>query len=220
MALSCRPSRCLAVYGAVAALAISGLGAQAPMPRGEVLIERTVAIVGGAVVTRSDVDLAVTLGLVTPGAAGTAGATSAVIDRWLMLNEVARFSPADPDPAVVEARLGDVRARAGGEAPLADVLARAGFTPARLAAWVRDDLRITAYLDQRFASVGTPAEADVAAYVEQRRGDFERAGVEPEAMVQAARTRLVADRRRELITDWLADLRRRTKVVEFRRTPG
>lgn len=220
MARASRPSRWCASYGVVAGLAMSGLGAQAPVSRGEVLIERTVAIVGGAVVTRSDVALATTLGLVTPRTPDEAAATSAVIDRWLMLHEVARFSPADPDPVVVEARLGALRARAGGEAALADVLARAGFTPARLAAWVRDDLRITAYLDQRFASVGAPAEADVAAYVAQHRGDLERAGVEPEALAQAARTRLVADRRRDLIADWLTDLRRRTEVVEFRRPPG
>ncbi len=220
MARSPGPSRSPAAYGVVVAFALSGFGDQAPLPRGEVLIERTVAIVGGAVVTRSDVELAVTLGLVTLGPAGAAAATSAVIDRWLMLHEVARFSPTDPDPVVVEARLEAVRARAGGEAALADVLTRAGFTPVRLAAWVRDDLRITAYLDQRFASVGAPAEVDVTAYVAQHRAELEREGIEPEALAEAARTRLVADRRRELIADWLSDLRRRTEVVEFRRPPG
>lgn len=206
----------------LAAAAVAPAVAQtAPPPAGEVLIERTVAIVGGAVVTQSDVDLAVTLGLVPPGAAGTPdGAIGAVIDRWLMLHEVARFSPADPDPAAVEARLAAVRARAGGDGPLAAVLTRAGVTPARLAAWVRDELRITAYLDQRFASAGAPAEAEVAAYVADHRAELTRDGVAAEGLAAAGRARLVADRRRDLISDWLADLRRRTEVVEFRKLPG
>ena len=188
---------------------------------GEQLLERTLAIVGGAVVTQSDVDTAARLGLVEAGA-GTlpARATSAVIERWLMLHEVARFSPAEPDPAAVAARLAVVRARAGGEAPLEAVLVAGGFTTTRLTAWLRDDLRITAYLDQRFASAGVPSEADVAAYVDVQRAELVQAGVPPAAVNEAARERLVAARRRELISDWLADLRRRTEVVEFRRDPG
>lgn len=192
-----------------------------PPPAGEILIERTVAIVGGLVVTQSDVDLAVTLALLAPDAAAApGGASGAVIDRALMLHEVARFSPPDPDPAAVEARLSGVRVRAGGDAALAAVLTRAGFTPARLAAWVRDDLRITAYLEQRFAAAGAPVDADVAAYIEDHRADLARDGVSAEAMPTVARARLVAERRRDLISDWLADLRRRTDVVEFRTTPG
>lgn len=188
---------------------------------GEQLLERTLAIVGGAVVTQSDVDTAVRLALVEVGAGtSTAQATSAVIERWLMLHEVARFSPPEPDPATVAARLAAVRARAGGEAPLAAVLAAGGFTTARLTGWLRDDLRLTAYLDQRFASAGVPPDADVAAYVEAHGAELAQAGVAPAALSEAARERLLAARRRELISDWLADLRRRTEVVEFRRDPG
>ena len=49
-------------------------GAQAPAPRsspGEVMLERTVAIVGGAVVTESEVKTAVSLALVEPGGQGS-----------------------------------------------------------------------------------------------------------------------------------------------------
>ena len=188
---------------------------------GEQLLERTLAIVGGAVVTQSDVDTAVRLGLVEAGpSALQARATGAVIERWLMLHEVARFSPAEPDPAAVEARLMAVRARAGGDGPLEAVLTAGGFTTARLTAWLRDDLRITAYLDQRFASAGVPPDADVTAFAAAHRAELEQAGVPPAALHEAARERLVAARRRDLISDWLADLRRRTEVVEFRRDPG
>lgn len=194
------------------------LRAQTAVPgAGELLLERTVAIVGGAVVTQSDVDTAVRLGLVDAAAGPrTAGGQDAVIDRWLMLDEVARFSPPEPDPAAVAARLTAVRARAGGDQPFEAALAAGGFTVARLTAWLRDDLRIAAYLDQRFASAGVPPDADVTAYVEAHQAEFEQAGVPPDA----ARERVVAARRRELVSDWLADLRRRTEVVEFRRDPG
>jgi hypothetical protein len=143
-----------------------------------------------------------------------------VIERWLMLHEVARFSPPEPEPAAVDARVAEVRARAGGEEALAAVLAAGGFTTARLTSWLRDDLRIAAYLDQRFASAGVPPDADVTAYAAAHRAELEQAGVPPAALNQAARERLVAERRRELISDWLADLRRRTEIVEFRRDPG
>jgi phosphoserine phosphatase len=74
------------------------------------------------------------------------------------------------------------------------VLTAEGFSEARLRAWMRDDLRIAAYLEQRFA-----ATADLT--VEQ---------VAPEL-----RERLSAERRAGLIADWIADLRRRTPVVEL-----
>ncbi len=196
--------------------------AQTPaVASGEVLLERTVAVVGGAVITQSDVDLAVTLGLVRPGADGrAASATDAVIDRWLMLHEVARFSPAEPGEAVLQAQLAAVRDRIGGEEALAAALVRGGFTTARLSAWLRDDVRVTAYLEQRFASAGAPAEADVAAYVETHRAALEQSGVAQADLARVARERLVTERRRDLIGDWLGDLRRRTEVVEFTRRPG
>ncbi len=216
------PWRWAAAAAVVLALADPGVGAQAPTsPGGEELIERTVAVVGGRVVTQSEVDVAVALGLVTPALSGpSASAVGAVIDRQLLLLEVARFSPPDPAPAAVQERLAAVGARAGSAAQLAEVLARGGFTPARLASWVRDDLRIAAYLAQRFPLAGTPAEADVAAYVDAHRAEFARDGVAPGGMTALARTRLVAERRQALIGDWLEDLRRRTEVVEFTRTRG
>lgn len=199
--------------------------AQAPAasgpPVGELLLERTVAVVGGAVITQSDVDLAVALGLVVPDQEGrAASAAGAAIDRWLMLHEVARFSPAEPGEAVLLARLVAVRARIGGEEALAAALTRGGSTTARLTAWLRDDLRIAAYLDQRFASAGAPADGDVTAYIETQRAALEQGGVAPADLARVARERLVAERRRDLVSDWLGELRRRTEVVEFIRPPG
>ena len=225
------------IFAAAVLLAGHPLAAQSTAaggpPAGEILIERTVAVVGGAVLTQSDVEMALNFGLIPPapgnrpsggvttstsGAADTA--IAALIDRWLMLHEVARFAPAEPAAAAVQARLEMVRVRAGGEAALLAALSRGGLTMARLAGWVRDDLRITAYLDQRFASAGLPPDTEVASYVEAHRAEFAATGASAEDIARLARERLVAERRRDLISDWLADLRRRTEVVEFARPPA
>lgn len=212
------------VAGLVLAGTLSPLPAQTraatPAPA-DTLIERTLAIVGGAVVTQSDVALAVALGLVDEAATATpATALSALVDRWLMLHEVARFAPAEPTAAAVEARLAVVEARLGDPAAVTRRLADAGRGPAHLAAWVRDDLRIAAYLEQRFASTGAPADADVARYAEMHAAGLAQEGLSGAEALTAARSRLAQERRSELIADWLADLRRRTSVVTFALPPG
>jgi hypothetical protein len=203
---------------------LSPLAAQtraATPARADTLIERTLAIVGGAVITQSDVTLAVALGLVDAAAGATpATALSALVDRWLMLHEVARFAPAEPAAAAVEARLAVVQVRLGDPAAVTRRLADAGRGPSYLAAWVRDDLRIAAYLEQRFASTGAPADADVARYAETHAAGLALEGLSGTEALTAARSRLAQERRRELIADWLADLRRRTSVVTFPLPPG
>jgi len=219
-------TRALSMLLVVADLALGGTAArgQTPMPMaprpGEALIERTLAIVDGALVTQSDVSLALALGLVDgPAAATPEAALTALVDRWLMLHEVARFAPAEPAAAAIEARLSALAARVGDAATLTQRLADAGRGASYLASWVRDDLRIAAYLDQRFASAGAPAEADVVAYAQAHAAEFERAGITGDGTLATARARLVQDRRRALIADWLADLRRRTSVVTFAPRP-
>ena len=211
----------LVALAGVAPAARAQTAASAPAARGgEELLERTLAIVGGAVVTQSDVSLALTLGLVDgPAAASPDSALAALVDRWLMLHEVARFAPAEPAATAVEARLAALRARAGDAEVIARRLSEAGRAVSYLAAWVRDDLRIAAYLEQRFASTGTPSEPDVAAYAQRQAAEFEAAGLTGDAALAAARARLIEERRRELIADWLADLRRRTNVVTFTPRP-
>ena len=68
--------------------------------RGEV-IDRVLAILPGEIITLSDVEAALDLGLVEvpAGADRLAGGLTAVIDRVLMLNEVRRVTPPEPSPA-------------------------------------------------------------------------------------------------------------------------
>jgi hypothetical protein len=196
----------------VVVLATAGVAA-----RQETLVERTVAVVGGTAITLSDVQTALALGLVEgAGPEAEAQGVARLIERWLILHEVARFAPPEPAEADVTARLAAVAARAGSAEALAARLARGGFTAGRLAAWMRDDLRIAAYLDQRFATAGVASEADVAEYAAAHAADLEAAGVTVAERPRVARERLQMERRRELITDWLAELRRRTVVVEIK----
>ena len=179
----------------------------------EELIERTLAIVGGQPITMGDVKAASALGLsetLGPGTS-TAEVTSRLIDRALIMREVLRYSPPEPAESVVDARLKEITAKLG--AALPQTLDTLGFTEARLRAWVKDDLRSAAYLAQRFAAVGSPTDPEVTAAYTQQRAEFDRAGQSFEDAVPILRERLTASRRRELITDWISDLRRRTDVI-------
>ena len=75
------------------------------------------AVVDGALVTQSDVAVAVRLGLV-PGAAApdpVSAALDALIERRLMLAEVDRYAPPPPPEAGVDRHVADIRARAGAQ---------------------------------------------------------------------------------------------------------
>jgi hypothetical protein len=135
------------------------------------------AIVGGQPITLADVRTARSLQLVTATDDGTA--TERLVDRTLILREVERYAPSEPDEAAIDRRVREIRDRLSAE-DYNRVLAIGGFTEARLRAWVRDDLRIESYLNQRFA---------------------------PTTAAGPSRT--------DLIADWVADLRRRTPVVEL-----
>jgi hypothetical protein len=144
------------------------LAAQAP-----VLVDRTLAIVSGRTVTLSDAQTAIALGLVE-GTSVDRAVLDRLIDRELMLREADRYQPPEPAAAVIDERLAAIAQRLGSPEALARQLDAGGFSDARLRAWIRDDLRVDAYLQQRFA-------AD--------------------------------ERRQDLITDWIADLRRRADII-------
>ena len=61
-------------------------------------------------------------------------------------------------------------------------------------------------------------DEDVSAYFNRRRDEFEKTNTAFEQAVPIIRERLADERRSELIDDWIAELRRRTAVVELWRT--
>lgn len=178
------------------------------------LIERTLAIVGTQVITLSDARAAVRLGLIAVDrSADPASAAQLLVDRELILREVQRYAPPAPSESSIEARLDAIKKTLGEASAWARLLEETAFTDARLRGWVRDDLRAEAYLAQRFASASTPTDAEVSVAFTQQRAEFDRSGTTFAQASPILRERLVAARRRELIADWVSDLRRRTEVV-------
>jgi parvulin-like peptidyl-prolyl isomerase len=114
------------------------------------VIDRVLAVVGGEVITQSDVDGALALGL--GGGQDRGSALERLIERTLMLTEVRRYVPPEPDAAAIEQRLQAVRQTFSSAAALTQTLTAYGIDEARLREFIRDDLRIQAYLDERFAS--------------------------------------------------------------------
>ena len=125
------------------------------------LIERTLAIVGGQALTLADVQTARALKLVEPTDDFNT-ATERLIERALVLREVDRYAPPEPDDVAIQQQLDRVRGQMTKD-EFDQVLAAGGFTEARLRSWIRDDLRIAAYLNQRFASAGPQSRADLIA---------------------------------------------------------
>jgi hypothetical protein len=161
------------------------------------IIDRVLAILPGPIVTLSDVNAALDLGLVeTPqGGSRLAGGLSAVIDRVLMLKEVRRVVPPEPSTAAIEARVAMIRQRFESPAALARVLSEGGIDETVLSAHAADDLRLASYLDERFSAASQPTDEEVR-----------QAG-------EGARQRLADERRRSLIAAWVSELRRRADVT-------
>ena len=92
-------------------------------------------------------------------------------------------------------------------------LARSGIDQARLRQTLRDELRMRAYLEQRF-TVPPPTDAVVETYYRNHLGDFTRGGqlVPVDAARAEIATALIAARRATLIDDWVSGLRRRADV--------
>jgi hypothetical protein len=113
--------------------------------RADEVIDRVLAVVAGDLIMQSDVRAARELGLV---------------------NAVERYAPPEPAPDAIDRAFRAVRARFGSDAAFSSAFARVGFDEKQLRAILRQNLRIRAYLDQRFAGE-TPERgaAIIAAWV-------------------------------------------------------
>jgi hypothetical protein len=116
------------------------------------MIDRVLAVVAGQLIMLSDVTAVRDLGIVPAGnAADPTGAVLArLIDRELMLVEVDRYAPPEPESVEVDRDVAAIRARFASDKAFADVLARSGFDVTHVREIVRENLRLNAYLDQRF----------------------------------------------------------------------
>jgi len=117
-------------------------------------IDRVLAVAAGQLIMLSDVVAVRDLGIVpaTPGGDPVGSVLAQLIDRELMLAEVDRYAPPEPAAEDVERGFAAVRSRFASDTAFADVLARSGFIPSHVRELVRQDLRLRAYLDQRFTA--------------------------------------------------------------------
>ena len=175
-------------------VAVGVLGATAAQAE---IIDRVLAVVSGQIITKSDVEAAMALGLADekPEGGPIADGLQALIDRVLMLNEVRRVVPPEPSDAAVEARVTAIRARFQSPQALARTLEATGINEDVLRLYAADDLRLAAYLDERFSSASQPTDQEV-----RQTGE-------------ASRQRLADERRGTLVSAWIAELRRRADIT-------
>ncbi len=179
------------------------------------LLDRVVARVDGQAITLSDARAAAGFGLVdiADGADPIASATRGLIERQLMLVEVARFSPPEPDSAALDREAATLRERAG--SGLAALMISTGVNDARVRELARDSLRIQAYLNQRFGVMVQVTDEEAAQYYRMHPDEFRRDGqlIPFEEAASRARERASAERRRTTIDQWVRDLRARADIL-------
>jgi hypothetical protein len=187
--------------------------------RGEI-IDRILAVVGGELITLSDARAALRLGLVTPSdksADPVRSALDALIARQLEVTEVNRYLPPEPTEEAITARVEAVRSRVGSQAEFERVLTVLGMSAPQLRQRLRDDLRIDAYLDQRFGAAIQVTDDDLIEYYRAHGPEFSKGGAPPPfgEVRDAVREKLVAERRTILVRDWLVGLRRRAEISDL-----
>ena len=182
------------------------------------IIDRVLAVAAGNLIMLSDVTAALEFGLVAPGPAPdpVRDALSRLIDRAIILAEVERYAPPEPDADAVDRELQAVRSGFASPEAFDQALARVGVNAKHLRETLRQNLRIRAYLDQRF-TVASPTDEEVGRYYREHQQEFSRDGaIVPfdqarQGVVQAIRT----ERRRMLVDEWVAGLRRRAEIVDM-----
>ena len=182
------------------------------------VLDRVLAVVDGHLITLSDVRTAVELHLVTSDISAsdpTDAVLSQLIDRRLVLEEVDRYAPPEPDAAAVASRVAAVERQSGPPNGIAARLASLGVDAEWLQQWMRDDLRIQSYIEQRFAGAMEATEEEVENYFREHADAFIR-GDQPIPAAEAqqlARARIAAARRRALTDEWLNGLRKRAEIT-------
>jgi hypothetical protein len=184
------------VAGVVVCLLLSAIFPVCVTVKAEI-IDKVLAVMPGQIVTLSDLEAALDLGLVEPppGSDRMGGGLTALVDRLLMLNEVRRVVPPEPSAAAIDERLALIRSRFTSPDEMSRMLATRGLDESVVRIYAADDLRLESYLDERFSAASQPTDEEIR-----------QAG-------EGARARLVAERRQALVSAWVADLRRRADVT-------
>ena len=138
------------------AMCLAMLTAASSRVRADEVIDRVLAVVGGEMISLTDVTAARDLGLVPAPAAGDPirAILSQLIDRELILAEVDRYTPPEPGAAAIDRQVRAVRERLGSEQAFARALARSGIDEKHLRETLREDLQIDAFIESALRRPG------------------------------------------------------------------
>jgi hypothetical protein len=142
-------------------LVITCLLLGAPLGAGQEVIDRVLSRVNGQIVTLSDLRQTRTLKLLAVDADTDEAYQRALENRLLILREMSRGAAADPDQQAIAARRREWEARLGSGPPVQERLEQAGMSADTLDSWLANDVRIKAYLEQRFSSTPAPDRPQV-----------------------------------------------------------
>lgn len=198
---------------------VASMGVASPA-RAQIAVDGVVAVIGAALVTQSDVRAVRTFRLLPFAEDATDDdITKLAVDRELMRSEVTRFATPEPDARAVDAKLGQVMAGVGDANAVARALASCAMTPARLRAWIVEDLKIARHLDDRFAAAAAVSDDDSLRFYREQGARFAVDGIVPpfEEVADAVRTQAARERRQVLVEQWLAGLRRTAAIRTPRR---
>jgi len=187
-------------------------------PAVDEIIDRVLAVAAGNLIMLSDVRAALEFGFVSPGSAPDPAreVLSRLIDRALVLAEVDRYAPPEPSAEAVDHAVQAVRLRFSSPEAFAAALARVGMGDKHLRETLREDLRIRAYLDQRFTVVA-PTDDDLGRHYRDHPDTFTRNGrlIPFDEARQDVAQAVVTERRRALVDEWMVGLRRRAEIVDL-----
>jgi len=192
-----------------------------PALHGQQLLDRVLARVDGIPITLTDVQAAIGLGIIQVGSGDAiADGTQQMVDRQLELTEVQRFPPPEPAPDAVAREDARLKMNAGPRLPM--LMQSTGLTEQRISDVARQNLRIAAYLDQRFGTTVQVSDEEVAAYYRTHEAEFTNSrGIVPyDEAEPIARQRASGERRRAIVTQWIHDLRSRADVAVNPSTPS
>jgi hypothetical protein len=135
------------------------------------VLDEVIVRFDGEIITQLDVRQARMLKLVEVASESEEAYVDALVNRQLILADLRRTPPPEPGPGDVEARYREWAGRVDRGTSVPELLAHAGMTDAGLRGWLRDDLRIEAYLADRFGG----RSADLASWISVLR---QRAGLQ------------------------------------------
>lgn len=183
------------------------------------IIDRILAVVEGQLITLSDVRAVLRLSLETApqNSDPIPVVLDKLIDRQLMLIEVDRYAPSEPSTAEIDAQLQTVLKPYPDALAFEIVLGQVGWARDDVRRYLRDELRIERYLQQRFTATIQPSDDELAAYYRLHADEYIRGGVLAlyAEVREEVRSRFVSERRASLVREWLSGLRRRANIAQL-----